>query len=100
MDVTFELQEGFDGDDVVVSATGMDSMRASGVTTRMQVGLARSMRLPLPAQPVRLHVEVPGLHLVQDIQLPATRPLWIGVSLSRARDRLEVKTQDHPFPHF
>jgi len=96
-EVTLDLREGFFADEVVASADGMDSVRAHDVTTRTQTGHARSLALPLPASAPRLRIELPALGLTQDIALPAERPLWVGVSLARARDRLEVQLQQQPF---
>lgn len=96
-EVTLDLREGFFADEVVASADGMDSVHARDVTTRTQTGLARSLALPLPPTAQRLRVELPALGLAHDIVLPVDRPLWVGVSLSRARDHLEVQLQDRPF---
>lgn len=96
-EVTLELREGFFADEVVASADGMESVRVRDVTTRTQIGHARSLVLPLPASAQRLRVELPVLGLSQDVALAAERPLWVGVSLSRGRDRIEVQVQQQPF---
>lgn len=97
-EVTLDLREGFAGEEVVVSAQNMAALRLPGVSTRMQTGLARSLPLAdLPAGSTTLHVALPALGLAQDVALPPQRPLWVGVSLSRARDALEVQVQEQPF---
>jgi len=96
-EVTLDLREGFFADEVVASAAGMDSVRVQDVTTRTQTGHARSLVLPLPSAAQHLRIELPALGLAHDIALPAERPLWVGVSLSRARDRIEVQLQQQPF---
>ena len=95
--VNLDLQDGFVRDEVVVSADGQEIARVSEVTTRTQLGLARSLRLPLGPGSVSLSVAVPRLGLVETTTLPDTRPLWIGASLNDARDQLDLRVQTQRF---
>lgn len=88
-EVTLDLRENFVRDEVVVSVGGREVVRVQGVTTRTQIGLARSVTVPLGASPAALDVLVPALGVRGEARIPETRPLWIGVSLTPARDRLE-----------
>jgi len=96
-EVGLDLQDGFSGDEVIVSADGQEIALVRDVTSRTQLSLARSLRLPLGPGAVRLTVAVRGLGLAQSVDLPGTRPLWVGASLTSARDRLEFRVQTHRF---
>lgn len=96
-EVRLELREGFHDDEVEVAAAGLETLRLSGVTTRLQTGLARSVPLALPPGATRLRVAVPGAGVAAEVELPATRPLWLGVSLSRERDALALEVRSTPF---
>ena len=95
--ITLDLRENFVRDEVVISAGGREVAREQGVTTRTQIGLARSIPLPLGASSTRLEVFLPALGLRGKVDIPETRPLWVGVSLSQARDRVEFIVQTDPF---
>src|SRR5262249_16936544 len=99
-EVKLDLQDGFVRDEVIVYADGQEIARASDVTTRTQLGLARSLRLPIGPGAVRLSVAVPGLCLVETRDLPGSGPLWIGASLNDVRDRLDLRVQAQPFVYF
>lgn len=99
--VTVDLREGFTGQTVRLVAPGLAPVQLDAVRTRLQIGLAGSQALALPAGELTLRIELPTSDdqppLRQDVDLPATRPLWVGVSLARSADRLEVVVQAQPF---
>jgi hypothetical protein len=96
-EVKLDLQDGFAHDEVVISADGREIARLVDVTTRTQIGLARSFRLPIAGGAMRLTVAVTSLNLAQEIDLPESRPIWIGVSVSEGRDRLMFRVQTERF---
>lgn len=96
-EVTLELREGFHDDEVEASAAGMATLSLRGVTTRLQTGLAHSVALELPAGASRLRVSLPAAAVAAEAALPATRPLWVGASLSRERDALTLEVRTEPF---
>lgn len=89
--VVLDLQEGFHRDEIVVSAADRELTREADVSTRVQLGHARSVPLDLAGDPCEVTVSVPGLGLEETVQVPAERPLWIRASLSVDRDRLDVQ---------
>lgn len=95
--ITLDLQEGFANDTVEIAVDGQAIQQLTGITTRLQIGLARSLPLALPASAAQLRVALPALGLQQTFALPNARPLWIGVSLSPARDSLDVLVQQQAF---
>jgi len=95
--VQLDLQEGFLRDEVVVTIDGHELSSARDVTTRTQLGLARSLHLAVPAGAVRLTVALPRLQLSEGVELPATRPLWVAATLNEARDRLTLQLSTERF---
>ena len=94
-DITLDLREGFQADALVLRAEGMDDLALEGVTTRLQIGRARS--LALPGVITALDVELPRREVRARIALRPQRPLWVGISLARDGRRLEVIQQTEPF---
>jgi len=100
MQLVVDLQEGFDGEDVLIRAPGVEPIRLAGLRTRMQTGLAHSLSIQLDgaAGGRTLSVVVPALALSQAVALPVDVPAaWLGISLARERDALELRIQDTPF---
>jgi hypothetical protein len=93
--VTLDLREGFDADEVSIRAAGMPDIQLASVSTRLQIGRARS--LPLPDAVHALDIELPKRGVLTRVALLPERPLWVGVSLSRDGQRLEVRQQLEPF---
>lgn len=80
-DVTIDLREGFMDDVVVVSAGHRELSRVERVTTRMQLGLARTIRSSIPEFMEVFEIAIPTRNTHSEIVLPKERPLWIWVSL-------------------
>jgi hypothetical protein len=95
--VKLDLQDGFIDDEVVVKLDGREIQRVTNVSTRSQIGLARSMDLVLPPTAVQLSIELPQMDLRTGVNVPAKRPLWIGASLNDTRDRLDVTVSERRF---
>jgi len=93
--VTLDLREGFDGDEVWIRAAGMPDIHLAAVSTKLQIGRARSLALPEAVQ--ALDIEVPRRGALTRIALLPQRPLWVGVSLSRDGRRLDVRQQLEAF---
>ena len=79
--VTVDLQEGFFDDTVVFRQDGRELERRTGLRTRMQIGLAAQVELVLPPGPIALEIVLPEKDIAAVVNLPAERPLWVGVSL-------------------
>jgi hypothetical protein len=59
MQIHLALQDGFDGDDVVLRVAGSEAYRGENVTTRTQISHAADMQLEVPDHPFTLEVDVP-----------------------------------------
>jgi len=93
--VTLDLCEGFDADEVSIRAPGIADIHIASVSTRLQIGRARS--LPLPEAVQVLDIGLPRRGVLERVALLPGRPLWVAVSLSRDGKRLEVQQQLEPF---
>jgi hypothetical protein len=96
VEVTVDLQDGFKNDTVVISAQGQELLREEAVTTRFQIGKAKSLQLAMPAGEVTLNVEVPTKDARTTVAIDTSKPMFVGVSLT-TEGRLEVKVQERPF---
>jgi hypothetical protein len=56
--INVALQDGFDGDTVVIRVDGVEAYRRDQVTTRTQISRADDMQLDVPDGPFELEVEV------------------------------------------
>jgi hypothetical protein len=62
--INVALQDGFDGDTVLIRVDGAEAYRREQVTTRTQISHAADMQLDVPDRPFMLEVDVPtrGVH--------------------------------------
>ena len=62
--ISVALQDGFDGDTVVIRVEGVDAYHGEHVTTRTQISHAADMQLEVPDGPFTMDVDVPtrGVH--------------------------------------
>jgi len=94
--ITVDLQDGFMDDTVAVSAGGTEVMREEGVTTRFQIGMAKSMQIELPEGRATLTVEVPTKNQRATVPIDTSRPVFVGISLT-TEGALDVRVQEQPF---
>ena len=86
--LTIDLQEGFEGDQVVITIDDREVFNKPGVKTRYQIGLAERVRLDVAPGSRRLRVALPGRSLQQELQVDAAATPVLAVSL--AGDRIDV----------
>jgi hypothetical protein len=80
------LQDGFDGDRVLIRVDGTEVYRGEQVTTRTQISHAADTQLDVPDGPFTLEVDVPTRRVRQAFQLdPHAHP---NVALSLRDGRL------------
>jgi hypothetical protein len=86
MQIQVALQDGFDGDEVVIRVDGAEAYRGEQVTTRTQISHAADTELEVPDAPFTLEVDVPTRDVNETFQLdPRTHP---NVALSLLDGRL------------
>jgi hypothetical protein len=86
--LTIDLQEGFEGDQVVIAVDDREVFRKSGVKTRHQIGLAERVRLDVAPGPRRVRVSLPDKSLQQELQIDAGDDPMLAVSL--VGDRVDI----------
>jgi hypothetical protein len=89
------LQNGFDGDEVVVTAGGEELMRRENVSTRKMLGLAGHEEFEVAAAPLSLHVSIPGRGVDERIELEPGEERYVGLSL--VDGELRVMKRGKPF---
>ncbi len=75
------LEDGFDGDTVVLLVDDEEVFRKDGVTTRTQLSLAESLELDVRPGPLRLRIDVPSQGVDQTLEIDAGRHPFVGLSL-------------------
>ncbi len=94
--VTVDLQDGFTDDTVVISARGQELLREDEVSTRFQIGKARSVQIEVPEGEVALDVQVPTKNERATVPIDTSKPVFVGVSLT-TEGELEIRVQERPF---
>ena len=89
--VSIALEENFLGDRVLISAGGRALADLEGLSTRVQIGLARTLEVELNAGET-LTVELPEKGLKTEIPLGAQPPPYVGVSVAGDGASLAVRT--------
>jgi hypothetical protein len=75
------LEDGFDGDTVVVRVDGEEAYRGEGLTTRTQISHAASAELDVPADGATVEVEVETRGVRETIELDPRTQAHVAVSL-------------------
>lgn len=89
------LEEGFDGDLVVVRVNGKEALRKQDVRTRMQIGLADSVDTVWEGESARVEVEVPTRRISTAIGGVISGESYLGISI---RDgAIEHRVSTEPF---
>ena len=94
--LSIDLQDGFSDDTVVVRVEGIVASRESGVTTRTEIGLARTLRLVLDGASVQLEIELPERQICESIKIDLAHPTFLGVSLT-PDGKLTMRREFRPF---
>lgn len=75
------LQEGFDNDTVIIRINGQDVFHKSGVKTRLQIGYADSVEVPVQEDRANIEVRLPQKQLVKTTALAVAAKIYVGVSI-------------------
>lgn len=79
--INVALQDGFEGDDVLIRVDGDEAYRGEDLTTRTQISHAADTQLEVPEGPFTLEVEVPTKHVRQSFQLDPRSQPNVAISL-------------------
>lgn len=94
--INIALEEGFLGDHVRIEVDGRLLADLDGVSTRVQIGLARSVEAEIRDGERTLMVALPARHLAKDIPLGSEPPPYVGISLVDGGQGIAVRTGDAP----
>ena len=90
------LEEGFEGDDVVVDVDGDEVYQGQNVHTRYQIGLADTVDVTVEAGTRDIRVRVATREIDQTFRVEVADHLWFGVSISE-EDQLRERTSAETF---
>lgn len=91
-----DLQDGFKDDVVVLFSNDEELLRLEGVTSRYQVGLARSETIELPAPLVTLEINVPTRRIAVELKLDTAKTGYLAVSIDET-GAIACQASDEPF---
>jgi hypothetical protein len=94
--IHIDLQEGFEGDTVLIRVNGEEVFRRPVVKTRLQIGLADSIQLELPAGLVNIEVALPLRKLSESKALQVSAAVYLGVSVTR-EGKISYRISKEPF---
>ena len=95
IELSVDLQDGFDGDTVAVQADGQEVARRENVRTRRMLGLATSLSIQIPNEATKITISVPTKGITQDLAIPAGIRSYIGASV--ANGKVEAIVSANPF---
>jgi hypothetical protein len=89
------LQEGFDNDLVVIKVNGTEKFRRKQVTTKLLLGYAEVVELPVSETAAKVQISLPQKKLAQSIDLPQSADAHIAVSV--VNNQITYQVSDQPF---
>lgn len=76
-----DLQDGFEGDLVIIKVNGSEVFRKENVKTRLTVGYALSFEVDIPAGNTNIEVSLPQKGINGEISIEASGPVFMGISV-------------------
>jgi len=83
VDFVIDLQEGFEGDAVVICLDGQEVFRKADVRTRYQISRAEGIEIEAPPGRHAVEVSLPDKGIKQEIAVDLEATPFLGVSLER-----------------
>ena len=77
-----DLQDGFEGDTVVVKINNKELYRKKGVKTQLTLGYADSLETEVPEGQNTIEIELPEKNIFESISLTVSSPVYLGLSVS------------------
>jgi hypothetical protein len=93
--VRIALQDGFEGDPVVVKVNGKEVFKQDNVKTKRQIGKAASFEVEVEEGSANVEVSLPLKNLSETIAFKVSGEVYLGVSI--AEDRIEHRVSSEPF---
>ena len=89
------LQEGFSGDAVEISVDGAVVFPQQTVTTRLQIGLAKSHDVEVPSESATVTIRLPARGLVREVPVDLRQASYLQINLSR-QGEIETRLSNEP----
>lgn len=96
MKITFNLQEGFKNDKVIIFNKEEKIYEAEDVSTRTQIGLAKSFECNFKEKNPLIKVDIPTRNISEEKKLDTDKDIHIGISIGDNK-KLDWKISEHPF---
>lgn len=77
-----DLQDGFEGDNVIVKINSNEVYRKEGVKTELTLGYADSLEVEVAEGLCRVEVALPEKGIAESISLNVFTPVYLGLSVS------------------
>lgn len=77
-----DLQDGFEGDNVIVKINSKEVYRKEGVKTELTLGYADSLEVEVAEGHCIVEVALPGKGIAESISLNVFAPVYLGLSVS------------------
>jgi len=84
--LTIDLQDGFEDEAVLIKVNEAEVFQATGISTRYQIGLARSVELDAVEARSLIEIILPERALSKSVDLDTSSPVYLGVSLTPQRE--------------
>ncbi len=89
------LQDGFEGDQVVVKVNGKEVFKQENVKTKRQIGKAASFEVEVEEGTANVEVSLPLKNLSETIAFKVSGEAYLGVSI--AEGKIGHKVSSEPF---
>ncbi|MEQ9439825.1 MAG: hypothetical protein RIG62_12295 [Cyclobacteriaceae bacterium] len=78
--LSIALQDGFEGEPVIVQVNGKEVYRKDSVQTDYRISLADSFEVPLPESPITVEVQLPQRQVTDVMEISSEASLYVGIS--------------------
>ncbi len=79
--LTIDLQEGFNNDSLLIRINDEDVFQAEEVTTRLLLGLARSIESNIPIGLTKVEIIIQSQELEKIVELDVKNDTFLGISI-------------------
>lgn len=94
-DLRIALQDGFEGDTVVVKVNGKEVFKQENIKTKRQIGKAASFEVKVEQGSANVEVSLPLKNLSEKIAVKVSGEVHLGISL--AEGKIEHRVSSEPF---
>lgn len=90
-----DLQDGFEGDLVIIKVNSSEVFRKENVKTRLTVGYALSIDVDIPAGNNNIEVSLPQKGINGEISIKTSEPVSMGISIEE--NKIIFRTSESNF---